>query len=636
MSTTRFLATSLVNINASSRRSLSLMVRRSRISLAPQRGLITMIDKQQCRQITDYSAKDSRINSRKLRKHDGSNMDGAAITAAALKSQGVEYMFGVVGFPVIEVGMAAQAHGIKYIGCRNEQAAAYAAQAMGYLTGKPVALLVVSGPGILHAIGGLANATVNCWPVICIGGTADVDLENRGAFQEWSQQESVRNSCKHVSRPTSLHTIPAHIEKAVRCAMYGRPGAVYVDLPGNLVLTSTEEDINFPEAVPLPPPVSIPPIAEIEKAINTLKSAKKPLVIVGKGAAWSERGATQVQQFLTKSKLPWLATPGGKGVASDLHPRFIGQARSLALREADTVFLIGARLNWILHFGLPPRFQKDVKVVQIDLCPEEFHQNVKTEVPLLGDIGETLAELTPRLGEWTYDESTEWFKKLRENAEKNRNAVEKLVDDHSTPLNYYAAYQPIREFLANNDVIVVNEGANTMDIGRTMMPSRLPKRRLDAGTFGTMGVGQGFALAAALWARDHSPKTKVLVVQGDSAFGFSAMELETIARYNLPVVTVIINNSGIYRGLLPEDDKAIEGDRTLALPVLSLTAECRYEEMCKAFGGAGAVVRTVPEIKAALEKAFQKTDGPTVINALISTDSERKPQADHWLTRSKM
>lgn len=168
------------------------------------------------------------------------------------------------------------------------------------------------------------------------------------------------------------------------------------------------------------------------------------------------------------------------------------------------------------------------------------------------------------------------------------------------------------------------------------MPSRLPKRRLDAGTFGTMGVGHGFSLAAALWARDHSPKTKVLVVQGDSAFGFSAMELETIARYNLPVVTVIINNSGIYRGLLPEDDKAIEGDRTLALPVLSLTAECRYEEMCKAFGGAGTVVRTVPEIKAALEKAFQKTDGPTVINALISTDSERKPQADHWLTRSKM
>ncbi|CAB3405522.1 unnamed protein product [Caenorhabditis bovis] len=563
-------------------------------------------------------------------------MDGASITAAALKSQGVEYMFGVVGFPVIEVGMAAQAHGIKFIGCRNEQAAAYAAQAMGYLTGKPVALLVVSGPGILHAIGGLANATINCWPVICIGGSADIEFENRGAFQEWAQQESVRNSCKHVSRPTTLETIPAHIEKAVRCAMYGRPGAVYVDLPGNLVLTSTENDIHYPPQVALPAPVSIPPPTVIQNAIDVLKSAQKPLVIVGKGAAWSERGATQVQQFLTKSKLPWLATPGGKGVCSDIHPRFIGQARSLALREADTIFLIGARLNWILHFGLPPRFQKNVRVIQIDICPEEFHQNVKTEVALLGDIGETLAAMNPRLGEWSYNENSEWFVKLRENAKKNKNLVEKMAEDHSTPLNYYAAYHPIRDFLAKHDVIVINEGANTMDIGRTMMPSRLPKRRLDAGTFGTMGVGQGYALAAALWTRDHSPNTKVLVVQGDSAFGFSGMELETIARYKLPIVTVIINNSGIYRGLLPEDDKAIEGDRTLGLPVLSLTAECNYEKMCEAFGGQGFLARTVPEIRDSLEKAFRKTDGPSLINVLISTDSERKPQADHWLTRSKM
>ncbi|CAD6192219.1 unnamed protein product [Caenorhabditis auriculariae] len=579
------------------------------------------------RTITDYS---------NAKRTSTGKMDGAAIIASSLKHQGVEYMFGVVGFPVIEVGMAAQAHGIKYIGCRNEQAAAYAAQAMGYLTGKPVALLVVSGPGILHAIGGLANATVNCWPVICLGGTADVDLEGRGAFQEWPQVEAVRSACKHVSRPTTLQSIPAHIEKAVRESLYGRPGAVYVDIPGNLVLTSTEDEIVQPPKVSLPAPVSVPPSGVIGKAIEVIQEAKKPLVIVGKGAAWSERGATLVQHFLTRSKLPWLATPGGKGVCSDLNKRSVAPARSLALREADTIVLIGARLNWILHFGLAPRFQKNVKIVQLDLCPEEFHQNVETTVPLLGDIGETLSQMVHQLGDWNYDESSAWFKQLQENSEKNRQVVEKLANDHSTPLNYYAAYHPIREFLSKHDVLVVNEGANTMDIGRTMMPSVLPKRRLDAGTFGTMGVGQGYALAAALYCRDHSPKTKVLVVQGDSAFGFSAMELETIARYKLPVVTVIINNSGIYRGLLPDDMASVEGDLTLNLPVLSLTAECRYEKMCQAFGGEGHFVRSVPEIKDALEKAFAKTDGPTVINAIISTDSERKPQKDHWLTRSKM
>ncbi|KIH51439.1 thiamine pyrophosphate enzyme, TPP binding domain protein [Ancylostoma duodenale] len=169
-------------------------------------------------------------------------MDGASVLAKCLKEQGVEYMFGVVGFPIIEVGVAAQAHGIKYVGCRNEQSACYAAQAMGYLTKKPAVCLVVSGPGLLHAVGGLANATVNCWPVICIGGSSDVDQENRGAFQEWPQVESARLCCKHVSRPTTLQAIPLHVEKAVRECMYGRPGAVYIEVPGNLVLSSTEED----------------------------------------------------------------------------------------------------------------------------------------------------------------------------------------------------------------------------------------------------------------------------------------------------------------------------------------------------------------------------------------------------------
>ncbi|EYC20616.1 hypothetical protein Y032_0021g315 [Ancylostoma ceylanicum] len=564
-------------------------------------------------------------------------MDGASVLAKCLKEQGVEYMFGVVGFPIIEVGVAAQAYGIKYVGCRNEQAACYAAQAMGYLTKKPAVCLVVSGPGLLHAVGGLANATVNCWPVICIGGSADVDQENRGAFQEWPQAESARLCCKHVSRPTTLQAIPLHVEKAVRECMYGRPGAVYIEVPGNLVLSSTEEDqIPKMAKVALPPPVCLPPVEVVRRAIDTIKQAQRPLVIVGKGAAWSERGPTMVQQFLTKSGLPWLATPGGKGVCTDSHPRSVAPARSFALREADCIVLIGARLNWILHFGLPPRFNKDVKIIQIDITPEEFHQNVPTTVPLLGDIGETLSSMITELHDWRYSEKEKWMTDLMANANKNRAVVEKMATDHSTPLNYYAAYSPIREFLANNDVLVVNEGANTMDIGRTMMPSTLPRRRLDAGTFGTMGVGQGYALAAALFCRDHSPTTKVLVVQGDSAFGFSAMEIETIARYKLPVVTVVFNNSGIYRGMLPEDMKAVEGDPTLQYPVLSLSAECRYDQMCSALGGDGYLVRSVPEIKQALSKAFHKTDGPSLVNIIISTDSERKAQAHPWLTRSKV
>uniref|UniRef100_A0A0K0DHX9 2-hydroxyacyl-CoA lyase n=1 Tax=Angiostrongylus cantonensis TaxID=6313 RepID=A0A0K0DHX9_ANGCA len=346
--------------------------------------------------------------------------------------------------------------------------------------------------------------------------------------------------------------------------MYGRPGAVYIEIPGNLVLTSIEKDkIPTVSKVPLPPPVSLPPVQIVRSAIKTIKDAQKPLVVVGKGAAWSERGPTMVQQFLTKSGLPWLPTPGGKGVCTDTHPKSVAPARSFALCESDCVLLIGARLNWMLHFGQSPRFNAAVKIVQIDISSEEFHQNVPTMVALLGDIGETLDSMISELEDWRFSEHSNWMTELRENANMNRAVVEEMAADHSIPLNYYAAYTPIREFLAENDVLVVNEGANTMDIGRTMMPSVLPRRRLDAGTFGTMGVGQGYALAAALYCRDHSPATKVLVVQGDSAFGFSAMEIETIARYKLPVVTVVLNNSGIYRGLPPDDMKALDGDPTL-------------------------------------------------------------------------
>ncbi|VDL62760.1 unnamed protein product [Nippostrongylus brasiliensis] len=561
-------------------------------------------------------------------------MDGASVLAKCLREQGVEYMFGVVGFPIIEVGMAAQAFGIKYIGCRNEQAACYAAQAMGYLTRKPAVCLVVSGPGLLHAIGGLANATVNCWPVICIGGSSDVDQENRGAFQEWPQLESARLSCKQVSRPTTLQAIPLHVQKAVKECMYGRPGAVYIDIPGNLVLSSIgENDIPKVSVVPLPPPVSAPPIQMVRSAIDTLRQAQRPLVIVGKGAAWSERGPTMVQQFLTSSGLPWLATPGGKGVCTDSHPRLVAPARSFALREADCVLLIGARLNWMLHFGLPPRFQNNVKVIQVWKPLKILSYKLKKNS---GEFSVEPSFEKGHLKDWKFCMDSKWMSDLLKNAQKNRDIVENLAADHSVPLNYYASYVPIREFLGKNDVIVVNEGANTMDIGRTMMPSVLPRRRLDAGTFGTMGVGQGYALAAALFCRDHSPNTKVLVVQGDSAFGFSGMELETIARYDLPVVTVVLNNSGIYRGMLPEDMKSVEGDPTLLYPVLSLSAECRYDEMCKSLGGDGYFVRSVPEIERALAKAFHKTDGPSVINAIISTDSERKAQAHPWLTRSKV
>ncbi|CEF67981.1 Thiamine pyrophosphate enzyme, C-terminal TPP-binding domain and Thiamine pyrophosphate enzyme, central domain and Thiamine pyrophosphate enzyme, N-terminal TPP-binding domain-containing protein [Strongyloides ratti] len=567
-------------------------------------------------------------------------MDGATVLCKALKEQGVEYCFGIVGFPIIEVGIACQAVGIKYIGCRNEQSAAYAAQAMGYLTEKPAVCLVVSGPGFLHTLGGLANATENCWPMICIGGSSDLDLDTRGSFQECNQIDSARIYCKYASRPTSVSVIPLHVQKAVRMAMYGRPGAVYIDIPGNLILTSIDEnEIIFPVPVTLPPPKSVPPKDMLIKAYEEIKKAKKPLIIYGKGSQWTKKGPLQIMKFVEETNIPVIATPGGKGVIPDDFKNNIQAARSYALKNSDLIILIGARLNWILHFGIEPRFNKNVKIIQIDVKAEEFHQNVPTTVPLLGDIGDTIELLRHEMKGYTFVEKCEWKKILNDKCEKNKNIIKKMAEDHSVPLNYYAAYHPIQEYVKKNDVLVINEGANTMDIGRSMLPSFLPKRRLDAGSFGTMGVGLGYALAAGFYCRDYSPDTKVLVIQGDSAFGFSGMELETIKRYNLPITIIVINNGGIYRGLTKENweemDNDTEEDRCFSLPVLSLTPECRYDKMCEAFGGVGVLVRTVPEIKQELQKSYTLKN-VTLINCIIANDSERKPQEHQWLTRSKI
>ena len=311
-------------------------------------------------------------------------IEGFQIVAEALAHHGVEYMFGVVGIPVVEIAVAAQNVGIHYIGMRNEQAAAYAAQAIGYLTGKPGACLVVSGPGLLHTFGGMSNAMVNCWPMIVIGGSSDTDQEGLGAFQEWPQVEAARQYSKYSARPPSLELIPRCIELAFKNSTYGRPGATYVDFPGDLLKRRiTRKYVDFGTKTILPPPVSCPPQNEIDRAAQCLKNAKKPLVIIGKGANYC-RAEKEVLKLIVNHNLPFLPTPMGKGCVSDSNPFSVASARSMALLEADVILLLGARLNWILHFGRPPRFKKDVKIIQVDLCAEEMHNSKQSNVALLG------------------------------------------------------------------------------------------------------------------------------------------------------------------------------------------------------------------------------------------------------------
>nr|XP_027216993.1 2-hydroxyacyl-CoA lyase 1-like [Penaeus vannamei] len=562
--------------------------------------------------------------------------DGAHILVNALVDQGVEYMFGIVGIPVVEVAVAAQQAGIKYIGMRNEQAACYAAQAIGYLTGRPGVCLVVSGPGLLHAIGGMANAQSNAWPVLVVGGSSDQDQEGCGAFQECPQVEACRLYCKYSARPPRLDTIPYHVAKAIKSTTYGRPGAAYLDFPGNLLNEKTSEDSIQPFPRNPLPPVSLACPEKISEAVALLAGAKRPLVVVGKGAAYA-RAEDQVRALIEKTGLPFLPTPMGKGVVADDHPQCVAAARSRALLEADVILLLGARLNWMLHFGRPPRFAPGVKFVHVDLCPEEFHNSVPASVALLGDLKPVCVQLLKEVSGRLISHDSPWWARLDEKAQANMQINRAMAEDISVPLNYYAVFSHLQQLLPS-DCIIVSEGANTMDIGRTFLLNRLARHRLDAGTFGTMGVGLGFAIAAALYARDHAPGQRVVCVEGDSAFGFSGMELETIYRYNLPIVVIIINNNGIYGGLDKELFQDIRDgvDVTLATPPTSLLPSARYERMASIFNESGHLCTTIPELESAVNLSLAESQKPSLINVLINPMAQRKAQDFDWLTRSKI
>ena len=545
---------------------------------------------------------------------------GAQLMARSLKQQGVDYMFGIVGFPVQGFAADAQKEGITYVGMRNEQAASYAAHAAGYLTGRPQACLTVSGPGVIHAFAGLANAKQNCWPMILIGGASPVYQNGMGGFQEERQVELAAPYCKYAHAIEHVPRIPYYVNQAVRHALYGRPGPVYLDFPDDIIRGECEEDEAAEVArVPEPPRTMADPEA-VEAALSALESAERPLVVVGKGMAWA-RAEDEVREFIERTQLPFLNSPMGKGTMPDDDPLSVGAARSTALREADLVLLLGARLNWIMHFGLPPRFHKDVRVIQLDIEPTEIGTNVPAEVALVGDGKAVVGQLNQALGnrQWFYPSETPWRALLKEKADANMAAVQPMIDDDSAPTNYYRAFKDIVEWLPEN-AIIIGEGANTMDIGRTQMPNRKPRHRLDAGTYGTMGVGLGFAVAAAV----TNPDQPIVSVQGDSAFGFTGMELETMVRYNLPVKLIVLNNGGIGGGLHP-----LPEGRTL--PPGNLTYGAHYEGMLEALGGKGLYVEDPKDLRAALDEAMA-FDGPALVNVALNPRAGRKPQQFGWLT----
>jgi 2-hydroxyacyl-CoA lyase 1 len=473
-----------------------------------------------------------------------------------------------------------------------------------------------------NAISALGNAWSNCWPMLLIGGSSNQALNHMGDFQAAPQVELARPFCKWVGQAERIELIPRYIATAIRTAISGRPGPVYLDLPGDIIASRIDEArLDYPARVE-PPPAPKVDEALISKALEALRSAQNPLAIIGKGAAWA-RAESQVRRFIDDTQMPFLPSPMGKGVVPDDHPLSVAAARSYALQNTDLIFLIGARLNWIMHFGLPPRFRKDVRVVQLDIAAEEIGTNVPTEVPLVGDAKVVMAQMVAALEEhpWQVSATGAWRQGLQKEMQAKRAATVPLLQSDEVPMNYYRPLQELQDILPR-DAMIVTEGASTMDISRQVLDNYEPRHRLDAGSWGTMGVGPGFALAAQV----ANPGKRVIALEGDAAFGFDGLEVEVAVRHSLPITWIVFNNNGIGGGpsTLPTDGP---------IPPNMFTPNARYDKVIEAFGGKGYHVETPEAFRQALQESFA-SGKTTLINVAINPQSKRRPQQFAWLTRS--
>src|SRR5664279_419548 len=537
--------------------------------------------------------------------------DGFHLVIDALKLNGLNTVYGVPGIPITDLGRMMQAEGIRVLSFRHEQNAGYAAAIAGFLTKKPGICLTVSAPGFLNGLTALAHATTNCFPMILVSGSSEreiVDLQ-QGDYEEMDQLAVAKPLCKAAFRVLHAADIGIGLARAIRAAVSGRPGGVYLDLPAKLFGQVIDAAAGAKSLVKVidAAPAQIPAPSAVKRALDVLKSAKRPLIILGKGAAYAQADDA-IRALVEKSGIPFLPMSMAKGLLPDTHPQSAGAARSTVLKDADVVMLIGARLNWLLSHGKGKTWGEpgSKRFVQIDIEPREMDSNIEIVAPVVGDIGSCVSAFLESMGNHWPTAPADWVAAVNSKRDENIAKMAPRLMNNKSPMDYHGALGALRTIVKERpDAILVNEGANTLDLARGVIDMYQPRKRLDVGTWGVMGIGMGYAIAAAI-----ETGKPVLAVEGDSAFGFSGMEVETICRYNLPVCIVIFNNNGIYRGT----DVNSAGSPDPATTVF--VKGSRYDKMMEAFGGVGVNATTPDELKRAVDAAMD-SGIPTLINAVI-------------------
>ena len=534
---------------------------------------------------------------------------GSELLAQALRSQGVDTMFYVMGGPMLETEATCIKLGIRAVDTRHEQAAALAAHAWGRVTRRPGVAMGCSGPGATNLLTGVANAFTDAAPLVAIGGASPRVYLGMEAFQEIDQLAVFRPVTKWADRIYDARRIPEIVATAFRQATTGRPGPVYLDLPGDILGEKVDEEkVVFPPAwKTLPRPRGDQ--GAVQEAIALLARAERPVILGGSGVWWSD-GARAFQAFVEATGIPFYTTPISRGTVPEDHELAFLNARSTAFTDADVLLAVGTRFNWVIQFGRPPRFNKDLKVIHVDVNPTQLGWNRNVDVPIVGDARAVLEQLTEEArGKIDPKRYAAWVGKLRVlDAEKNAEQ-EKAMSTDNTPIHPLRLCKEVRDFL-KRDAILVVDGQEILNYGRQSIPTFVPGHRLNSGAFGTMGVGTPFGVGAKV----AKPDTQVLVLHGDGSFGLNAMEIDTAVRHRIPIVVVISNNGGW------------TADTPWALPLPKpgrWLGHTRYDRMAMELGAHGEFVEKPNEVRPALERAFA-AGKPAVVNVI--TDDKARAQ----------
>lgn len=556
-------------------------------------------------------------NSASNAPHFPEQVTGMYVLAQALKKCGLDHMFGLVGIPVTDLAYLCQEYGIKYVGFRHEQQAGMAAATYGYLTKKPGLLLTVSSLGFMNGLTATVNATVNCYPMIQISGSssrAHVDL-NQGGYEDLDQFNVARPLVKAAFRVNQARDIPVAVARAYRAAVSGRPGGVYLDMVESAlgeIVDHREADSWFFEPVD-PCPAVIPSDESVERAVKLLAGAKRPAILLGKGAAYAQVD-DKIKTLIEKTGLPFFPMSMAKGLMPDNHPQSALSCRSTIMEQADVVMLIGARLNWLLSCG-HGKWNPDGKFIQLDIDPDEMDCNRPIAAPVVGDLDSSLTLLLKKLEGVKLSMDSGWMPKLAaETKEKDAKFAARLASHaKDSPMTHWTALGVIKPILEGQpDAILVNEGANTLDDTRDTINMFRPRHRVDCATWAIMGMGMGSCVGAAI-----ATGKKVVAIEGDSAFGFSGMDFATICRFRLPVTVVLFNNGGIYNGI--GVNLAHNGDPAPT----TLDIDAHYEKIGEAFGARSYYVTTPAELEKAFGEALA-SDGPNFIHVQLAADSGKE------------